>query len=285
MNYLILGANGYLGSKIAQSLISKENVVFCVIRKNSDISRLEIIKDDVKIISTEEIEIVLQEKNINCVINTVCNYSQKISDYEVVLNANLNFPLSVLNDCIKNKIETYLTIDTSLPAELNMYSMAKNELNRFGKFFCERHALNFYTLQLEMFYGADEPENRFIPSMVRKMLEGSCVDTTLGTQKRDIIAVNDVVKAVNMILNSNLEGYHEVAVGTGVAPTVSEIVDYIWEVTGKKATIHKGKIPMRPNEPDCIANIEKLQSLGEWNPCLWKDGIREMIESIVCLMK
>ncbi len=35
---------------------------------------------------------------------------------------------------------------------------------------------------------------------------------------------------------------------------------------------------MRANEPDCIADISRLSSLGEWNPTDWKTGIYNMIE-------
>ena len=82
------------------------------------------------------------------------------------------------------------------------------------------------------------------------------------------------------MFNSNLHGFHEIPVGTGESPTISEIVDFIWERTGKKSEVHKGAIPMRENEPDCIADTSILKSIGNWEPVLWKRGIQAMIEQM-----
>lgn len=101
---------------------------------------------------------------------------------------------------------------------------------------------------------------------------------TLGTQRRDIISVEDIIKAVITVFHSDLHGYHEVPVGTGIAPTISEIVDFIWEETGKKSKLNKGAVPLRKNEPDCVADITKISSIGPWNPIPWKQGIKQMIE-------
>ena len=57
----------------------------------------------------------------------------------------------------------------------------------------------------------------------------------------------------------------------------SEIVDYIWLETGRKSIVNKGIIPMRLGEPDSVADISKIQKLGEWKPINWMKGIRKMI--------
>ena len=135
-------------------------------------------------------------------------------------------------------------------------------------------------MKLEMFYGADEPRNRFIPNLIDKMLKGEEVDVTEGTQHRDIVSVNDILYAIQMVINYNLKGYNEIPVGTGVAPSISELVDFIWEETGKKSKVNKGSIPMRKNEPDCVADVKILSSICEWHPVYWKNGIREMIQKM-----
>jgi CDP-paratose synthetase len=112
------------------------------------------------------------------------------------------------------------------------------------------------------------------------MLSGEAINTTLGLQKRDIIAVSDVMTAIGNVMHSDLHGYHEIPVGTGIAPTISEIVDYIWEETGEKSIVNKGAVPMRKNEPNCIADTELLRQIGQWTPVFWKDGLKQMINEI-----
>ena len=75
-------------------------------------------------------------------------------------------------------------------------------------------------------------------------------------------------------------GYFGIPVGTGIAPAISEVVDYIWNETGRKSVVHKGAVPMRKNEPDSVADTGILDATNEWHPIFWKDGLSQMIRDI-----
>ena len=282
MNVLILGGSGYIGSKITRELLDDGHTVVCTKRITSNLSRLRDITDVIRWIpaSIDGVEAAMQYMSFDCVLNMVCNYGRTNVLYDGVIDANIEFPLKVLNTVVEHGTKKYLTIGTGLPDELNMYSFSKKMFSEFGRFYVDKHGITFNSLLLEMFYGADEPRNRFLPSIISKMITGDVVETTIGTQRRDIIAAEDILKAIKMVIYSDIEGYNEIPVGTGVAPTISEIVDYIWEKTGCRSDVCKGAIPMRNNEPDCVADTTILRSLGEWNPIPWKKGILNMIRKM-----
>lgn len=282
MNILILGGNGYLGSKVTHSLIEKGHTVVCTKRNHSDLFRLKDITDQINWIpaSIDAVETATRYTTFDYVINMACNYGKGNVLYDNVLEANIEFPLRVLNKTVEGGTKYFLTIGTGLPDELNMYSFSKKMFSEFGRFYSEKHQITFNSLLLEMFYGADEPQNRFLPSIINKMIHGEDVDITLGTQHRDIICSDDIVKAIMTVVGSDLSGYHEIPVGTGKAPTISEIVDFIWEMTGKRSQVHKGAIPMRKNEPDCVADTSILRGLGDWHPIPWKKGVEDMINKM-----
>ena len=282
MNALILGGNGYIGSKITRQLVRDGCQVVCTKRPSSDTSRLKDISDNITWIpaSIDGVESVLQYMNFDYVLNMVCNYGKSNVLYDNVIDANIGFPLKVLNSVVNHGTKKFITIGTGLPDNLNMYSFSKRMFNEFGKFYVEKHGITFNSLQLEMFYGADEPGNRFLPSIINKMIKGETVQTTIGTQRRDIIAAEDVINAIRIVMDSDLTGFNEIPVGTGEAPCISEIVDFIWNETKRKSEIKKGAIPMRENEPDCMADIKIIRSIGEWNPTHWNDGLRNMIRKM-----
>ena len=282
MNFLILGGNGYIGSKITRELVKDDQVVVSTIRATSNTSRLDDLADKIRWIpaSIDSVESAMQYMQFDYVLNMVCNYGRSNVLYDSVITANIEFPLKVLNTIVEHGTKKFLTIGTGLPNELNMYSFSKKMFSEFGRFYVANHGITFNSLLLEMFYGADEPENRFLPSLIHKMIYGETVETTSGTQKRDIISSEDIIKAIKMVIYSDISGYNEIPVGTGVAPTISEIVDYIWDETGKKSKVLKGTIPMRKNEPDCVADTTFISSLGEWNPIPWKIGIKNMIKKM-----
>lgn len=282
MNVLVLGGNGYIGSKITSKLVKAGHFVICTRRTGSDLSRLDAVKDKIRLIpaSVDAVESAMEYVSFDYVLNMVCNYGRSNVLYGDVLEANIEFPLKVLNSVVEHGTRNFLTIGTGLPNDFNMYSFSKKMFSEFGRFYSEKHQINFNSLLLEMFYGADEPRDRFLSSLIHKMIFGELVETTKGTQHRDIISAEDIVKAILMVVDSKMEGFHEIPVGTGESPTISEIVDFIWDNTGRKSMINKGAIPMRKNEPDSVADTEVLRSIGNWNPIFWKDGLKKMIDII-----
>lgn len=200
MKVLVLGANGYLGSKIIQPLCQKGAELVCTKRAKSDLRRLEdfVNNKNIKFIpaTVEAIESALQYTYFDGVINMACNYGRSNGLYDSVIESNIEFPLKVLDKVVECGTRKFVTIGTGLPKRFNMYSFSKGMFGEFGKFYAEKHNIDFYNLKLEMFYGSDEPRERFIPGLIYDMLSGNDVNVTIGTQHRDIISVHDVENAV-----------------------------------------------------------------------------------------
>ncbi len=279
MNYLILGGNGYLGSRVISKLLCTDDNARIVVTARS-MSNLRFAEEErVSYISTlnEEIASSMDENDFDIVLNFSCCYGRDNLLENNICEANIIFPLYVLNLAVEKNIKKFMTIDTALPDRLNMYTFTKTVFREFGKFYCDNHNLDFYNLELQMFYASDEPLDRFIPQAVADMINGKQVLTTVGTQKRDIISVDDVVEGIICVINSGLKGYNSIPIGTSIAPAVSELIDFIREETGNKSEVIKGAVPMREYEPDCIADISAISKLCKWEPVYWKDGIRKMI--------
>lgn len=284
---LVLGGNGYLGSKVVRELIKMGKKCICTKREKSDVSRLREFLDDeyqnnILLINAdvESICELLEKVQIEWLINMSCNYGRSNVLYDSVIESNIEFPLKVLNYVVQAGTKNVLTIGTGLPDDFNMYSFSKKMYSLFGEFYVKKHNINFVNMKLEMFYGYDEPHERFIPSLIHKMLKGEKIDVTLGKQKRDIISVDDVVYAIISSMCAELKGYNKIPVGTGTAPQIKEVVDFIWNETGRKSIVNYGAIPMRENEPDCVADTFFLSQICEWNPIEWKCGLRDMINKI-----
>lgn len=284
MNLLVLGGNGYLGSKVLSMLDGGgEHHLVCTARPTSNLSPIRRLLDSGRLrcisATPEAVETVMQYVRFDAVLNLACSYGREGMLYPNVLEANLEFPLRVLNSAAEKGVRKFITVGTALPDELNMYSFTKKMLGEFGRYYAEHYGIAFANLRLEMFYGADTPGDRFLPDLVRKMLLGERVDVTVGTQHRDIIAVGDVLAILRRMLSAEFSGYRELMVGTGVAPAISELVDFVWEETGRRSQVCKGAVPMRENEPDCVGDPSGLARFmgADWKPVYWKDGIRRMI--------
>lgn len=280
MKFLVLGGNGYLGSKIVNELSAQRHRVVATKRANSNMDRIK--AENVLWIpaNIEAIRTAMLYEKFDWILNMVCNYGRSSVLYDDCITANFKFPLEVLDTATGFGVRNYLTIGTGLPDEFNMYTLSKNMFSKFGAFYADRHGINYTVIKLEMFYGADEPSDRFLPSIINKCIANEPLEVTAGTQHRDIIAIQDVVRAILHIINQGISGYCEVPVGTGEAPTIREIIEFIHTTAESKSDIRFGAVPMRPGEPDCVADITKLTEMGFSCQFNWKAGLREMIREM-----
>ena len=282
MNILVLGGNGYLGSKVTHKLVERGYSVVCTKREKSNLARLTDIEKEIRFIPATEtaVRTAFENKEFEWVLNLVCNYGKDTVLYETVIESNILFPLTVLNIATQNLTKNFLTIGTGLPDDLNMYSFTKSKFSDFGRFYSEKHNVNFINMKLEMFYGADEPKDRFIPSCIYKMLNDEDVKLTKGTQRRDIVSIYDVVEAIMFVIDYGLKGFHELPVGTGEAPEIRDLMGYIKDVTNSNSNLKFGAIPMRNGEQDCIADSQIMTNMGFEYRYPWKKGIADMVEHI-----
>lgn len=129
MNILVLGGNGYLGSKLIAQLVQKKENVFSTIREQSDLSRLNEVRNNISFVKAEyaDIKRLLSDENIDCVVNMVCDYGRKCN--RDMIYSNLMFPLEVLELASTYKVDQFIAIDTALPKNLNLYSFTKNSFS------------------------------------------------------------------------------------------------------------------------------------------------------------
>lgn len=279
---LVLGGTGYLGAKIVRKLVENNNKVIITKRNKSNIYRISDIADKVTFISSDvsAVETAIHYENIDWILNMICNYGRSNVLYDTVIESNIMLPLSVLNIAAEHGIKNFLTIGTGLPAKFNMYSFSKDCFAGFGKFYVEKHGINFIDLRLEMFYGCDEPDDRFIKRCVLQCLQGEELLLTDGMQHRDIIAIDDVVSVILYAVDYFKSGYNDLSVGTGEAPTVREIIEYIHKESKSTSNLRFGAVPRREGEPDCRADISCLEAIGYKCKYSWQEGLSKMIEEL-----
>lgn len=285
MKILVLGGTGYLGSKVCNALLERSHDLFITRRFMSDTSQIQNNERCTFVSASNESIVCLKNENIEMLVNLSCNYGRDKTSYKEVLESNLFFPLNVMSIAVDMGIKKVLAIGTSLPIDLNMYSFSKGKFGEFGKQFVKECDISFAEIELEMFYGSDEPEDRFLTKTIRNCIMGNELDVTLGTQKRDIIDVCDVVDAIVTVAENMPVGYSKIPVGTGISPTVHDVIEYIYTQTESKSAINWGKIPMRSGEPDCCCDVSKISGIfnivgKEWNPIKWQIGLKDVIVAI-----
>ena len=268
---LITGITGFLGSKLAIELVNNGYEVIALKRKSSSLARIECIEKDVQLYNIEELDyanVFEAHSEIDVVIHTATAYGRNNESPWEIFEANTGFPLKLLDAASNANVKKFINTDTILDKYLNLYSLSKNHLLEWGKFYSMKNKIEFINLRLEHFYGSGDDDSKFTSFVINKCIANEDIlQLTPGEQKRDFIYIDDVVSAYMTVLEkTNIKKnkwFDEYDVGSGNSVTIKEFVQTVHRLTNSKIQLNFGALPYRKSEVMISsAEIKGLLDLG-----------------------
>ena len=284
---LITGANGFLGSHLLErSILNKEDIVILT-RSKSDLSRIMHLTDRVRSynIDKDSIESIFMEEKPDIIIHTACSYGRNNEGLFDIIEANLIYGLSLLEQAFKHNVQTFINTDSLLPKNVSNYSLSKSHFSDWLRKYSNR--IQVVNLKIEHMYGPNDDKKKFVPWLISQMIDGTGeIRLTSGVQKRDFVYIDDIVDAFDLILKKreNLSTWNQFDVGTyffmEVKEFVLKIADEIETKYGTKIAhrLNFGALPYRKGDI-MVPKVDNksLLDLG-WKP-KWsiEEGIREIL--------
>src|SRR3990167_9142132 len=151
---------------------------------------------------------------------------------------------------------------------ISFYAAAKAGQTLLCQAFAFQYNKPIVTLRPFSVYGQYEQNDRFIPTIIRAVIEKKPIKLTEGKQRRDFIYIDDMVNAYIKLLKhgKKLKG-RILNIGTGKEYTNDEIVKTLFRISNKKTVIKKGKFPKRIwDSPHWVADISNAKNLLNWTP-------------------
>lgn len=284
MRCIVFGATGYLGSKLVRALTERGDDVLCVIRKNSALSRLDAVRDQVQFCEVEKLPEFFSDGRIyDCMINLACRYPRNSDSDADLFEANFYQPLRVFIACLNGGVKRFVTIGTGLPDTLNAYAMSKAKFAQVLKWYAEQcrqkgTPISVCNVELENFYGEDEPTDRFIPGTVAKLKRNERILLTEGTQVRDFVYVEDVLSNLLTVLGEGVwPEYLDLPLGSGEGVSIRELITYLKQLLASDSELCFGAVPSRMNEPDSVAERKIMEQYGLAVRYGWKEGMKKFL--------
>jgi nucleoside-diphosphate-sugar epimerase len=134
-------------------------------------------------------------------------------------------------------------------------------------------------------FGPGEAEHRLLPSLVRHLTRGQRVPLSDGRQRRDFLAVDDVVGAL-LALAHALEREPRQGVfniGTGAPVSIRRFSEIVASVLAAPLDLLGfGDLPSRPDDVACFSgNPSRLKAYASWRPRLsLEDGVRSAVGAL-----
>ena len=301
MNVLITGGCGFIGSHIAEKLLSKEHKVTII--DNLSTGRLEnidhLVGDNLNVViedisNYDKIERYFKSIDIVYHIAALADIVPSIENPMQYHNSNVNGTLSVLECSRKYNIKRFIYAASSscygIPTDYPTNELA--EIKPQYPYATTKYLGETYVMNWGIVYGLPVTSLRFFNVygtrsrtsgtygavfgvfLAQKLNNKPFTVVGDGNQTRDFTFVTDVADAC--IEASK----HEVAigkiynVGSGNTYSINELTSLLG---GKKSYI-----PKRPGEPDStFADITKIKSELGWEPKVsLKDGVEIILRNI-----
>ena len=281
VNILITGASGFLGSAIINKLSNNQYRFFYIVRKKSNLSRLKKNNKNKKIIFEEKkIEEIFKKNKIDLIVHCATNYGINDTDISNIIQSNLVLPLKLLSLAKKYNVKRFINTDTILKKNISFYTLSKFQFNEWFNVYS--NDLFCCNVKIEHFFGPRDNPTKFIIYLIKNILKRKKTELTKGNQKRDFIFIDDVVNAINKIIEYSLtkkKGKEIFEIGSGKPISIKNLGLLIIKLAKrKKNLLNFGALPYRKNEPMNIkVNTRKLKRLG-WKPLY---SLKESLEKTI----
>ncbi|ACH73791.1 CDP-paratose synthase [Salmonella enterica subsp. enterica serovar Enteritidis] len=275
MKILIMGAFGFLGSRLTSYFESRHTVIGLARKRNNEATINNIIY------TTENnwIEKIV-EFEPNIIINTIACYGRHNEPATALIESNILMPIRVL-ESISSLDAVFINCGTSLPPNTSLYAYTKQKANELAAAIIDKVCGKYIELKLEHFYGAFDGDDKFTSMVIRRCLSNQPVKLTSGLQQRDFLYIKDLLTAFDCIINNvnNFPKFHSIEVGSGKAISIREYVETVKNITKSNSIIEFGVVKERANElMYSCADIAELEKIGWKREFSLVDALTEIIE-------
>ncbi len=304
MRCLILGGGGFIGSNLAEALLSEGYRVRIFERPHSQtqihpklIRQLEWMEGDFS--NPAEVDAALHECDIvfHLISTTLPKSSNENPIYDV--ESNLVATLGMLESARKHGVKKVIftssggtvygipsvtPISETHPTEpIVSYGITKLAIEKYLYLFHMLHGLDYCVLRIANPYGKGQrviANQGAIAVFLYKALHNETIEIWGdGSVTRDYVHISDVVAAMLSALNysGNQRTFN---IGSGIGITLNEILHQIELACGH--TVKRIYLPGRQFDVPCnVLNIDRARESLNWQPKIsFSQGIKETIDWI-----
>jgi UDP-glucose 4-epimerase len=300
MNILITGGAGFIGSHVADACISAGHHVIIV----DDLStgKLENInsraifhKTDIR---NSDLEKLLGKTHVDIIIHHAAQMDVRKSVLNPAFDCSVNIlgSVNLLEFARKTGVRRFIFASTGgaiygeqdyFPADeehpqrpVSPYGISKLAVEKYLYFYNHVYDLQYISLRYANVYGPRQNPNGeagVIAIFSHTMLRGhQPVINGDGTQTRDYIFVDDVVRANMLAIQHPVTDIFNV--GTGSETTVNELFTRIQHFTGAKVEAIHG--PVKQGEQlRSVLSYDKLHTAYGWSPSVTlREGLQRTVD-------
>ena len=281
MKVLITGANGYVGSNLARTLVNQGITVSIIVRPQSNLDLISDILNKIEVFyhdgfSKTMMKILKKSQpDIVCHLAGISFYEYSINDIEELINSNILFGNQLVECMVRNNIFNLINTGTYWQHYKNeyynptcLYAATKQAYIDILKFYVESSKLNVITLKLFDNYGPNDNRNKLFNFIDKSIKNNELINLSPGDQLLDMVYISDLTDAylisIKKLMNSKIKGYKDFFLSTNNRITLKDLVNKYLKITDQKANIKWGGREYR--EREIMIPITSKNTLPGWSP-------------------
>lgn len=201
---------------------------------------------------------------------------------DTAVRHNVNGTIHLARACFeKNRVQQLIVART--PGELshlNVYATSKAAAWAFCQMYGRIQQWPIHGAMIFQAYGPHQAGRNFVPAALAAAVAGQNFPMTNGQQQRDWIHVSDVVAGLMATIGADLAPGETVELGSGLAVSLAEVADWLYQFAGQGGRPLLGALPTRPGEvAHQLANVgQTYQQIGWQTAVSLPDGLKRLVE-------
>jgi NAD dependent epimerase/dehydratase len=308
---LITGADGFIGSHLAETLAAQGAIVTALALYNSFDSNgwldeipfqirqnIKIVRGDIR--DSHQMAALCQGQetvfHLAALIAIPYSYEAPSSYVQTNIQGTVNILKAALDSGVHQVVHTstsevygtaqFTPITEKHPLQgQSPYSASKTAADMMAESFAKSFSLPVVILRPFNTYGPRQSERAVIAAIIRQIEDKNCKEIKLGdlTPKRDFNFVSDTVAAFLAITElANSQKGSAFNAGSGQMVSIEELVELIQVTTGTNKPVIQDTKRIRPPNSEVfalMADASLLEKLTKWKPrTSLEKGLEETIE-------
>ena len=296
MKIIVTGGSGFLGRHLIRALVKAGHQV-----KNIDL--VKSLDYPTTIADVRDQNLMLAEiKDADLVFHlaSLIEAGESVEKPQKYVDYNISGTVCVLEAMRQNGLKTFIFSSSAavygeplqVPIQedsrtipINPYGVTKLAMEGLLSSYVKAHGFTGIALRYFNLYGPEEhhqPETHAIPRFIKQIKEGSQVTVWgSGAHQRDYIFISDIVSAhlkTIELAQKEPHKYHYMNLSTQKPNSVSQIVQLLEKIMGKKANVKN--FPERPGDPLVLtADASKAKLVLGWSAQVGiEDGLKQTVE-------
>ena len=278
---LIAGGTGFIGYHLAKRCLKLNWKVVSIStkppKKNRKLKNVNYLILD---ISNQKKIFEKLSTNYDYVVNLAgyVDHTHNVKTMKSHFDGCKNLSLFFLNSKIKKFVQVGSSIEygkikspqiekkNNIQKTYSVYGKAKLLSTKFLLKLSKEHSFPSVIIRLYLVYGPNQDVNRIIPITIKNAIENKKFACSSGTQLRDFIYVEDVIRAIIKILKNKVIKGEILNIGSGKPITIKKVILKICTLINSGIP-QFNKIKLRKDEIlKLYPSIKKAKKLINWKP-------------------